>query len=176
MFLQMSKLDPGRKHPAHMTPVERHNEPIIIFVTVCSKDRKRIFACADATARSAVGAIDISPGREPGEKGVSKPISPGRGDRIRRRASSLLPPLPGLGRMNRETPGLRPGLHSSVLTALAAATPFYLTALIFWDTQLRRHENYDDKWEYVLQNPVRAELVGTSDEWPFQGELNVLRW
>jgi hypothetical protein len=38
----------------------------------------------------------ISPGREPGGNGVSKPISPGRGDTIRRATSSLLPPLPGL--------------------------------------------------------------------------------
>jgi hypothetical protein len=59
--------------------------------------------------RSAVGAINISPGHEPGEKGVSKPVSPGRGDRIGWSASPLLPPLPGLVRINRETPGLRRG-------------------------------------------------------------------
>src|SRR5437867_7968921 len=46
----------------------------------------------------------------------------------------------------------------------------------FWDTQLRRGENYDEKWEYVVQNPVRAGLVTRADEWPYQGELNVLRW
>ena len=28
----------------------------------------------------------------------------------------------------------------------------------FWDTQLRRGENYDAKWEYVMANPVRAGL------------------
>jgi REP element-mobilizing transposase RayT len=40
--------EPGRKHPAHMPAVERHNEPVIIFLTVCSKDRKRIFALIGA--------------------------------------------------------------------------------------------------------------------------------
>jgi len=45
-----------------------------------------------------------------------------------------------------------------------------------WDTQLRRGENYDDKWEYVLQNPVRTGLVTRSQDWPYQGELNVLKW
>jgi putative transposase len=40
--------EPGRKHPAHMPTVERHNEAIIVFLTVCGKDRKRIFACSDA--------------------------------------------------------------------------------------------------------------------------------
>jgi REP element-mobilizing transposase RayT len=46
----------------------------------------------------------------------------------------------------------------------------------FWDRQLRRQENYDQKWEYVLQNPVRAGLVVRPEDWPYQGELNVLRW
>jgi putative transposase len=45
-----------------------------------------------------------------------------------------------------------------------------------WDTQLRRHESYDSKWEYVINNPVRAGLVKEPDDWPFQGALNVLRW
>jgi putative transposase len=46
----------------------------------------------------------------------------------------------------------------------------------FWDTQLRRDESYAAKWEYVAQNPVRAGLVTRSEDWPYQGELNVLRW
>jgi putative transposase len=46
----------------------------------------------------------------------------------------------------------------------------------FWDTQLRREESYAEKWEYVAQNPVRAGLVTKSEDWPYQGELNVLRW
>lgn len=46
----------------------------------------------------------------------------------------------------------------------------------FWDTQLRHHERYEVKWEYVRQNPVRAGLVKQADEWPFQGEANLLRW
>lgn len=32
-----------------------------------------------------------------------------------------------------------------------------------------------EKWEYVRLNPVREGLVNTPDEWPHQGELNVLR-
>ncbi|MBA2585005.1 MAG: hypothetical protein H0U99_00780 [Chthoniobacterales bacterium] len=46
----------------------------------------------------------------------------------------------------------------------------------FWDTQLRRHENYDAKWDYVILNPVRARLVQRAEDWPFQGQLNELRW
>lgn len=46
----------------------------------------------------------------------------------------------------------------------------------YWDTQLRGHESYDAKWEYVRWNPVRAGLVANPDEWPYQGEVNLLRW
>lgn len=46
----------------------------------------------------------------------------------------------------------------------------------FWDTQLRQHESYATKWEYVRNNPVRAGLVAHPDDWPHQGELNILRW
>jgi len=46
----------------------------------------------------------------------------------------------------------------------------------FWDTQLRRSENYDSKWQYVVDNPVRAGLARKADKWPFQGELSFLPW
>ena len=45
-----------------------------------------------------------------------------------------------------------------------------------WDTQLRASESYASKWTYVRENPVRSGLVRDVDDWPYQGELNVLRW
>ncbi len=46
----------------------------------------------------------------------------------------------------------------------------------FWDTQMRNLEHYAAKWEYVRQNPVRAGLVAETDDWSYQGELNLLQW
>ncbi len=46
----------------------------------------------------------------------------------------------------------------------------------FWDTLLRRNESYQEKWEYVQNNPVRAGLVLRSQDWPYQGELNEISW
>jgi putative transposase len=46
----------------------------------------------------------------------------------------------------------------------------------FWDRQLRRLESYDEKWEYVRNNPVRHGYVAWPEDWPYQGELNVLGW
>ena len=45
-----------------------------------------------------------------------------------------------------------------------------------WDTRLRREDNYHQKWEYVRDNPARKHLIDDPDKWPFQGQLNELRW
>jgi REP element-mobilizing transposase RayT len=44
----------------------------------------------------------------------------------------------------------------------------------FFDHLLRSHESYAQKWDYVLQNPVRAGLVQNINEWPWQGEVEPL--
>ena len=46
----------------------------------------------------------------------------------------------------------------------------------FFDHLLRHGESYSEKWEYVRQNPVRAGLVKAPEEWPYQGELNLLNF
>jgi len=152
---------PGGKHPAHMRPVERHNEPIIVFLTVCSQDRKRIFDCADC-AESIVRAW-----------GEAKSWLVGRyvlmPDHIHLFCAPGVFPYEALKKWVRYWKNL-----ASRKWPRSSEHPIWQRD--FWDTQLRRHESYDEKWEYVLQNPVRAGLVGKSDEWPYQGELNVLRW
>ena len=57
-----------------------------------------------------------------------------------------------------------------------AVLPAFEWQAEFFDHLLRSEESYEEKWEYVRANPVRARLVVTPDEWPFQGELNVLEW
>jgi REP element-mobilizing transposase RayT len=41
--------------------------------------------------------------------------------------------------------------------------------------RLRGAESYAEKWEYVRANPVRAGLVKTPEDWPYQGVINELR-
>jgi hypothetical protein len=41
---------------------------------------------------------------------------------------------------------------------------------------MRNEQHYHEKWEYVRLNPVRAGLAARADDWPWQGELNELRW
>ena len=46
----------------------------------------------------------------------------------------------------------------------------------FFDHLLRSGESYNQKWEYVRDNPVRKELVCRPEDWPYQGEVSVLPW
>jgi REP element-mobilizing transposase RayT len=41
----------------------------------------------------------------------------------------------------------------------------------FFDHVLRSNESYGQKWNYVRENPVRAELVEKAEDWPYQGEI-----
>ncbi len=44
----------------------------------------------------------------------------------------------------------------------------------FFDHVLRSSESYSQKWDYVKENPLRAGLVESSDEWTWQGEVESL--
>jgi len=45
----------------------------------------------------------------------------------------------------------------------------------YFDRYIRNGESYADKWLYVEQNPVRAGLVGSPEEWPYKGRIHELR-
>ena len=44
----------------------------------------------------------------------------------------------------------------------------------FFDHMLRSEDSYQEKWQYVLNNPVRAGFAKKAEEWPWQGEIEVL--
>jgi hypothetical protein len=46
----------------------------------------------------------------------------------------------------------------------------------FFDRQLRTGESYHQKRLYLWENPIKAGLVRQPEDWPYQGELNVLEW
>ncbi|ADE53158.1 REP-associated tyrosine transposase [Coraliomargarita akajimensis] len=45
-----------------------------------------------------------------------------------------------------------------------------------WDTQIRSGRHYTEKWQYIQENPVRAKLVQSIEDWPLTGELTPLDW
>ncbi len=42
--------------------------------------------------------------------------------------------------------------------------------------RLRGSESYAEKLDYMLNNPVRADLVKASKDWKYQGVLKILPW
>ena len=44
----------------------------------------------------------------------------------------------------------------------------------FFDHLLRSDESYSEKWTYVRNNPVRAGLVHSPDEWPYSGHIHYM--
>jgi REP-associated tyrosine transposase len=56
--------------------------------------------------------------------------------------------------------------------AIATSPPHWQKG--FFDNLIRNSESYDEKWNYVYLNPVRAGLVLEPDDWPWQGEIELL--
>ena len=44
----------------------------------------------------------------------------------------------------------------------------------FFDHILRSDESYGERWTYIHENPVRAGLVKSAGDWPYQGEIVVI--
>jgi len=148
----------GRHHPVHTALRERFNTSTIIFLTVCTKDRQPILANQNAHA-ALIEAWRTNPKWLVGRYVVMP-------DHVHLFCAPATSP---------------PGLLASWVKFWKSefASHFGQAGLWqrhFWDTQLRRGESYEQKWHYVIQNPVRAGLVSAHEEWPFQGELNVLSW
>ena len=153
--------EPGRRHPVHFPTVERHNTAEILLVTVCAKNRKpilgnqEVFDLLQRVWREAeswrVGRFVLMPDHlhlfcSPAEM-PARSVKPWV--RFWKAAASRRWPRP------KDQP---------------------VWQVDFWDRQLRRGEHYGERWDYVRQNPVRAGLVKNADDWPWQGEINALRW
>ena len=169
-----------RKHPIHLPNIERHNEPVILFLTICAHMHQPVLAnqamenllvhAWKGAQQWRVGRYIImpdhihlfcSPAVHDAEnvskwagywKGIVSRAVHGYGPLAMESAVSPVPGPGGTGRSRK------------------------LWQRDVWDTQLRNGNHYDEKWEYVRMNPVRKELVSEPDEWSFQGELNELQW
>ncbi len=58
-------------------------------------------------------------------------------------------------------------------TASPATGPLWQAG--FFDHLIRSDESYDEKWNYVRDNPVRAGLVASAEEWSHAGEITTLQ-
>ena len=152
--------DALRKHPVHLPPREVHNRSTIVYVTTCTKDRRKILDSPeghDAIATSWAQATTWLVGRY-----VIMP------DHVH-----LFCAPNGL-----DAPALEKWMSywKSMCTRRLGQPKGTVWQRHHCDRQLRTGESYGEKWDYVRNNPVRAQLVSNANEWPYQGELNELRW
>ena len=150
-----------RKTPAHFVPVESGSRSIIIYLTICVSRRRPLLANENAMRlildawQAAkfwiVGRFVIMP------------------DHIHLFcAPNTFPPT-----------SLKKWIsfwRNEVTRAWPSREQLPVWQREFWDRQLRRGESYAEKWDYVVNNPVRHGYVPRAEDWPYQGELNVLTW
>jgi putative transposase len=151
---------PERKKPAHFATVEVGFRSIIIFLTVCTH-RRRTPLANDQAARLIITAWRAANFWRIGRYVITP-------DHIHFCAPNTFPPQPlknWVSFWRNHVPRAWPHRDQ---------TP--IRQRDYWDRQLRRHESYAQKWEYVVNNPVRHGCVVHADDWRFQGELNVLSW
>ena len=187
----------GRSRPAHLANVARFNTPVILFVTVCAADRAtNTFAnetmCQilregwEAAGSHKVGAYVLMPDHlhlfcapaSPEAESVAKWVRywkslATRAVRGRPVGGACVCTPGGTDERTLVPPVLRPSVRSGEGQASACPVVFQRDC---WDTQLRRGENYRDKWDYVRNNPVRRGLVRCAEAWPYWGVMNDLVW
>jgi putative transposase len=128
---------------------ERFNTPIVVFVTVCTKVRKPVLANAEMheilrgswqrAERWLVGRYVIMP------------------DHIH----LLCAPLVSVPESLQHWIGF---WKVTVTRQWPHREDLPIWQRHFWDTQLRRGESYEAKWNYVVANPVRARLVSRPED------------
>jgi REP element-mobilizing transposase RayT len=152
---------PERNYPARRALDDLGNRSNLVFVTVCTRNRKAILARADIHQLLATLWADASHwmvGRY-----VLMP------DHLHLFCAPAGP----------EATNVRDWI-SYWKSRSAAQWPRPTEQPIWqreaWDRQIRQGESYGAKWDYVRHNPVRAGLIANADDWPYQGELNKLVW
>lgn len=150
------------RHLAHVAPFQ--DNPIVYF-TVCSERRQKLFACEECHQilrglweRSAahdgwwVGHYILMPDHV---HLFSRPEMDAR-------------PMRSWVRMWKSVSSRQ------TATALGVQPPIWQAD--YFDRYLRSGESYSEKWAYVEQNAARAGLVQTIDAWPYRGVLHDLRF
>jgi len=147
---------PHRKRPAHFPTVEVGFQSIIIFLTVCTRQRRSLLANARA-ARLIIESWQAATFWRVGRYVIMP-------DHIHLFcAPNSFPAYP-----------LKKWIEywrNQVTRGWPQRMQVPIWQREYWDRQLRRSESYTQKWQYVSNNPVRHGYVARVEDWPYQGEL-----
>jgi putative transposase len=151
----------SRKHPSRQTTVSVGNLSVILLVTACTYQRRRILACNE------IHALIVDAWTQAPEWTVGRYV--------------VMPDHIHLFAAENEFHGYPLGQWVGKWKAYVSRCwprqedePIWQRS--FWDHQLRSGDSYDFKWLYVRNNPVRHGMVKDADDSPFQGTLNELWW
>jgi len=151
----------GRRRPVHQDLHEGFNKPIVVFLTVCTKSKKPILTHDD------VHTLLRESWCEADSWLVGRYVL--MLDHLHLFCSPAIPQSPPLQQWVSYWKS-----HAARHWPKPQDAPVWQRD--FWETQLRREESYDEKWQYVVENPVRASLVARAEDWPYRGEMNALIW
>jgi putative transposase len=156
--------------PAHLRRLERiWIDSPIYFVTACTRHRRSVLA-TNAVARMLIDEWRCAHDRHGWLVGryVIMPDHVHFFCRAERDAKTLSDFVGSWKRWTsrRITAPVKPR------SATAATVPLWQRE--FFDHVLRSSESYTEKWHYVFNNPVRAGLVVSAEEWPYAGEIETL--
>jgi len=156
-----SNSEPGRKHLPHLPPMEFHNQTIFQYVTVCANKRRPILArpeivqlllnCWSNANHWTVGRWIVMPDH------LHLFCTPAKFPRT---------PLKQWMQFWRN--------ESTRHWPFPDEKPIWQSD--YFDRQLRSGESYHQKWLYVWENPIKKNFVKKPEDWPFQGEMNVIQW
>ena len=150
-----------RKAPAHFSPVEKHNRSIIIFLTVCAKNRKQFFANHEfhelikeawrQNTEWVIGSYVIMP------------------DHIHLFCAPATTYPTSLKQWVAKWKS-----HCSRNWLDRGFGKIWQRE--YWDRQLRKSDSYREKSDYIKMNPVRKGLVASFEDWPYLGTISILIW
>ncbi len=153
--------EPGRRLLPHLAPLEVANQSILIFMTMCVKNRRALLA------RTEIVTLLLNCWREADNWLVGRwAVMPDHLHLFCAPATAPATPVIFWARFWRSQVTRRWPYRNE--------TPIWQKD--FFDRRLRNGESYRQKWLYLWDNPNRAGIVSRPEDWPHQGEMNVLAW
>lgn len=170
----------SRKHPSKNSLLTSGFRSNILFVTVCTEGRRPLLACPDMVNKIlsawhradkwSVGRYVIMPDHV--HFFCSPATNPPYDFHLWMRYwKRLVTQEVWEGERLRE-----PLSRYSDIAARGDARPPRLWQSGCWDTQMRMRDQYENKWLYVRNNPVRKGLSESADDWLYQGVVSDLQW
>ena len=166
---------PVRKHPSHNSVFEQGFRSTILFVTVCADGRKPILA-NEWMLKNILDSWENAQNWHVGRYVIMP-------DHIHFFCAPAKFPVPDFHRWMKYWKRLaQQAFAAREDTRPPAAAEDSRPPVVklwqdgCWDTQMRTGAQYEEKWEYVRNNPVRKGLIANADDWLYQGVVHYLPW